>query len=287
MKEKKLNWKTLGKVGDFIDKNTAGLSMIGSFLTFALTLYCAFKASDDVADIHEDYLEKVKEIESNGLSEAEKAKEIKELKLVRNVKYVKAEKYTIASAVASVALEGLTYHSMRVEIVGLSALVYSQRDKLQSLTKHAKEMIGEEKFKEIENLTLEDLVMKNFIEENGEGKELNFKALCMDAQAKGMEVFLDTMSGTLFMARRQDVLDSFKWAENEMVREVFLSQDKWCSHGNYPKPKTPADQFLVWGPKNPFKAHIGSRSLYNDSMTVQSIEFDNEPMVYEKKNSKW
>ena len=158
MKEKKLNWKTLGKVGDFIDKNTAGLSMIGSFLTFALTLYCAFKASDDVADIHEDYLEKVKEIEFKGLSEAEKAKEIKELKLVRNIKYVKAEKYTIASAVASVALEGLTYHSMRVEIVGLSALVYSQRDKLQSITKHAKEMIGEEKFKEIENLTLEDLV---------------------------------------------------------------------------------------------------------------------------------
>lgn len=275
MNESKINWNFLGKAGTFVSQNAATLSMIGSIVLEAVALVSAFKASDKVTAIHEDYVKKVTEIESEGLSEAEKAIELQQLKLMRNIQYVNAEKVPIMTGLASMFLSFNCNRIRGIEIAGLSAVIMTQKDKIQSLVDRTKEMIGEEKFLQIENKSLEDLVMKNFINEGGDPKDITYKALRPTGDASGMEVFLDTESGAMFLAKRQDLLDSFKWAENEMVRSVFLTQDKYCEHVGYPLPDEPVKKCRAWGPKNPFKAHLGKREIFG--MTLSSVEFDNKP----------
>ena len=284
-KDRLNNVSFLGRTSSFISKNAASLSMVGSILSFGISLYSAFKASDKVAEIHKDYLEKAEKIESKGLSEPEKAKELKELRTVRNIHYVDAEKVTIVTGFIACCLSFASNYINGITITGLSAFAISQKDKLQSIAAHAKEMIGEDKFKEIENKSLEELVMKNFVYEDGESKGLTARALYCQAD-RGENVFLDTESGAMFLATEEELLDGFKWAENEVARNGELTQDKWCEHVGYPKPDEPINKCRAWTKKNPFKAHLGVREDFL-GMTIRSVEFDNKAQPIDKNGVPW
>lgn len=203
---------------------------------------------------------------------------MKILKKLRILEIIDAEKWTLLLGGTSAGLTFLTKYLDGLTIAGLTTLVATQQDKIKSMAKNAKEMLGEEKFKEFEDRNLDDLVMRNFVTETGEPK-------CMKAYdgVYGGECIVDTNTGVIFQIQKEDLLDAFKWGESECSRNHGLTQQKWESHLGLPP--TTSSKERVWGPKNPFKAHIGERTIRG--MTLSSIEYEYMPRTPKGSGVPW
>lgn len=268
MTKTKFDFKFLDKAAKFVSDNGSTLSMIGGIATLAGALYAAFKASDEVSEIKEKYVADSEEIESRAISEDEKAKELKDLKSMRNIRLIFAEKWAIILGVTSGGLIFLTKYLDGLAITGLTALAVSQQDKIKSMAKNAKEMLGEEKFVEFENKNLDDLVRRNFFGDDGEPLALRMRP------GEG-EVYVCTQTGALFQAQKRDIEAIIQNAESYCARNHELYEDKWFDMLGLAPDRRPNDgKVRCWGPKNPFKAHIGRRELFNGNMSCLSIEYD-------------
>lgn len=261
--------KVVGVVEHFLNENGPTLSMIGSFVALGFALYEAFKASSKVAKIEEDFTQKSEEIEAKELPEADKKAQIKELRSDRNVKYLLAYKWVLAGGGASVAMIILCNYLNGAKIATLTTALAFNKDRIQKLIKNGKEQIGEEPFKEVENKTLEDLVKKNFMDEDGP------IAIRPDTITPGMgDLYVDTYSGVQFQFRGTEaqLYDVFKRAADRSYGPAGLPTSKFYSMLGIP---TPAWAWGVWGPNLPFKAHVGERKLLG--AIFKTIEYDYMP----------
>ena len=272
IKDKTIDMKFLGKIGNFVKENGSTLSMVGGLLTLVGALYCAFKASDEVSDIHEDYVKKVEEIERSDAPVDQKAKEIKDAKSMRNIKYVCAEKYTILFGAGSAGLIFLTKYLDGIAISGLAAVAMAKQEELKSLAEKTKELVGEEKFKEIEEKTLEDKILRNFVKED--------ENVALKPYHRGGKIFVDTNTGALFQMQEDDLKAVLDRAEDYCARNHYLYQDKFFSMLGIDPPKEPVPKVRRWGPENPFKAYIGTQTCYG--ATLKSIEYDYQPQPISK-----
>lgn len=272
IKNKTIDMKFLGKVGHFVKENGSTLSMVGGLLTLVGALYCAFKASDEVSDIHEDYVKKVEEIERSDVTGDQKAKELKDAKSMRNIKYVCAEKYTILFGAGSAGLIFLTKYLDGIAISGLAAVAMAKQDELKSLADKTKELVGEEKFKEIEEKTLEEKILRNFVKED--------ENVALKPYHRGGTIFLDTNTGAIFQMNEDDLKEVFVRCEDYCARNHYLYQDKFFSMLGIEPPKEPITKVRRWGPENPFKAHIGTQKFFG--ATFKTIEYDYQPQPISK-----
>ncbi len=267
MDKKTIDFKVFEKMGKYLNQNAATISMVGGIVGLVGAIVCAFKASDDVAKIHENYEANVEKIESKPISEDEKAQEIKELKTLRNLQYINAEKFTIICGVVSAAGTFLSNYFNGITIAGLAAIAATKQAEIKSFTENAKKVVGEDTFKKIEDLTLEDKVMKNFVDEDGR------KAVKSDPYAG--DLFIDTDTGVMFQIRKSDLEEVLLRAEDYCKRNHGLYRDKYFEMLGIEPPTNSRNN--CWGPKNPFKAHIGNRTFHG--MTIQSIEYDYIPCL--------
>lgn len=267
MKNKAIDFKFLGKIGNYLSQNAATVSMVGGIVGLVGALYAAFKASDEVSEIHKEYDDNVKVIKSSALSDDEKAKEIKELKTMRNLRYICAEKYTIVLGVGSAAGTFLTNYFNGITIAGLTALVAAKQDEIRSFAENAKKVVGEEQFEKIKDMTLEDKVLRNFVDDDGR------KAVKTDPYSG--DLFIDTDTGVMFQIDKRDLLEVLERAEDYCKRNHVLYRDKFFEMLGIEPPTNSKTQ--CWGPKNPFKAHIGNRTFHG--MTIQSIEYEHIPQL--------
>lgn len=270
IKNKSVNWNFIEKVGRFIGDNGSTLSMFGGIVALAGALYAAYKASDDVSKANTKYAEEVKKIESRGLSDNEKAIEMKSLKTQKFVETVCAEKWAIGLGVTSGGLIFLTKYLDGLAISGLTAIVVSQQDKIKSLVERTKEVVGEEKFAKIESLSFDDLVEKNFVDEDG-------SPVAMKATPGAGDIFVDTDTGTMFQIERKQLERAIEIAEQRYKRNHELYRDKWWSILGFEPPTGSRNK--CWGPKNPFKVTIGTRVTHG--ITVNTIEYENIPQMAE------
>lgn len=269
IKGKELNWKLIEKAGKFVSDNGSTLSMVGGILSLGLALYAAFKASQDVCDIREDYDEKVKEIQSEAVEGDNSREELKVLRTERNIRYFLAYKWVLLAGGTSAGLIFLTKYLDGLAISGLTAVAMSQQEKIKSLVERTKEVVGEEKFNEIQEKTFEDLVSENF--------NINGEPIAIQPVAGSGEIFIDTDTGKIIQINRKDLLEAIKLGENYYARNHELYRHKWWGMFGLGAPEGSRNK--CWGPKNPFKASLGTRTIYG--CTFNTIEYENNPQMPE------
>lgn len=253
----------------FLNENGPTISMFAAFVTLGVSLYEAFKASKKVVQVEEDFNHDRAEIERKDIPDEEKTSEIKELKATRNIKYLLAYKWALASGGASVALMFLCNYLNGAKVATLTTALAFNQNKIKKLVKNGKEVLGEEKFKEIDNKTLEELMQKNFMDEDGP------VVIRPDTRTPGMgDIYVDTYSGVEFQFRgtEDELLQVFKRATDKSYGKVGLPTSKFYSMLGIP---TPPWAWGVWGPNLPCIPRIGKRDLLGG--TFKTIEFEYMP----------
>ena len=272
LKNKINDMKLFGKVTNFVKENGSTLSMVGGLICLGISLYEAFKASDEVSEIGKEYAKKIEEIERSTATGDEKAKQLKQAKSMRNLQYVSAEKWTLVFGGASAGLIFLMKYLDGIAISGLAALAMTKQEELKNFTEKAKEVIGEEKVNEIKEKCLEDKILGNFIKEDGN--------VALKPYYRGGKIFVDTNTGAIFQMDEEDLKAVLERAEDYCARNHYLYQDKFFSMMGIDPPDEKMAKVRRWGPDNPFKAKIGTRTAFG--MTCSSIEYDYQPQPVNK-----
>ena len=269
IKGKEVNWKFIEKTGKFVSDNGSTLSMVGGIVSLGLALYAAFKASQDVCDIREDYDEKVKEIQSEAVEGDKSREELKVLRTERNIRYILAYKWVLLAGGASAGLIFLTKYLDGLAISGLTAVAMSQQEKIKSLVERTKEVVGEEKFNEIQEKTFEDLVAENF---NIDGEPIAIQPI-----AGAGEIWIDGDTGKLIQIHRKDLEEAIKLGEKYYARNHEIYRHKWWGILGLEPPEGSRNK--CWGPKNPFKASLTQQPIYGCVFNV--IEYENNSQMPE------
>lgn len=256
----------LGSIGDFISSNGSTLSLIGSIVLIGMSLYSAFKAADKLSDINEQYEEKVQEIDSTTPAGAQMAKE---MRMSRDIRYVLAYKYAILFGAGAIALELLSYSLSGKAIATLTAALALEKDRAKKLIENGRKFIGEEKFKEVEEKTMEEMMDQFIINQDG--------PIAIRAQPRRGKFFFDTNRTTLFQMHEKELLAAIQNAMEYCERNHGLHESKF--YEDFLGIEAPPDADKWWGPKNPFKAHIGSATVKGYGITVSTLVFDNRPMT--------
>ena len=194
-------------------------------------------------------------------------KEIKDAKAMRNIRYICAEKWTLLFGGTSAGLIFLTKYLDGIAISGLAAVAMAKQDELKSLAEKTKELVGEEKFKEIEEKTLEDKVLKNFVKD-----EENY---AIKPYHRGGKIWIDTETGAMFQMDENDLKAVLERAEDYCARNHYLYQDKFFDMLGIEPPEEKVTHVRRWGPKNPFKASLGTQTCFG--ATFCSIEYECKP----------
>lgn len=261
----KVDGKTIGAIEQFLNDNGPSVAIFGAVVLLAGSLYAAFRASGEVAKIKDEYDGKMQENAAEELSEPQKAIVAKDLRNERNIKYILAYKWALICGGSSVALMILSNVLSGAKIAGLTTAAALSQDKIKKLVENGKKIVGEEKWKDVEDKSLEDLVMQNFVTEDGR------VALKPDLSAG--DIFLDTDTGALIQINKQDLLAAIDHAEDYCNRNHGLYRDKWFEMLGVEYPT--GSKVWCWGPKRPFKAWLGTRTICG--MVVGSIEYEESP----------
>lgn len=253
--------KLLGGLEHFLKENASTISMMGGIACILTAIYSAYKASEDVVEINEKYEAEKKDVNSRPISDVEKGIILKELKTNRNIKLVLAYKLVILFGGSAIALELLTQYLNGITIAGLTALAFGKEEEIRNLIKNGKEMIGEEKMKEIEDKSLEDIISEKFFGDSTARR----------VSPRGGHLVIDTDSATLFQISESDLKDVLQHAKEYCERNHGLSQSKFFEMLGFVESPTDA-RVKWWGPKRPFNAHISNRSYLGAQFP--SIEYD-------------
>lgn len=273
-KAKFMDNKTVGMVGKFLNENAPSLAIGGAIGALVGALYAAFKASQDVSSEKAKYDEKVQKIEAKGLSEADKATELKEAKSDRNVHYILAYKWVGLLGLASISLM-ITANALNgAKIATLTTLAVANQEKLKKLAENGKAMISEEKWKEVENKTLDDILSEQFFGEDGP------KAKRIDPNNGELFILFnpDFTRAVLFQTDEGDLMLGIENAERYYrFHNNYLSEDKFFEFIGFVADPNKSEG-LCWNPDHEFKVHIGTRTALGG--TFKSIEYDVKPVKH-------
>ena len=253
--------KLFGSIGNFIKNNGSTVSMVAGIICVVGTVYAAFKASDEVSAINSEFRKEKQEIDSLAVSDDEKALKIKDLKTRRNVRYILAYKFVGLLGGGAIGFSILAKYLDGIALAGVTAFAMSKEDEIKKFVKNGKEMLGEEKFKELEDKTLEDRISEKFFGE-GSAKRVS---------PRGGHLVIDTDSATMFQINESDLEEVLQHAEEYCARNHGLSQAKFFEMLGFVESPTEARN-KWWGPNNPFKAHISNRSYLGAQ--IPSIEYE-------------
>ena len=265
------NNKFFGGMSNFISQNIASLSMFGGLLCFGGALYAAYKASEGVHKINEDYKEEVQKIESKGLPDGEKKAQMNDAKGHKITSILFLEKYAIGLAVVGAALEVYSNYANGLTITGLGALAATKQDEIKTWVKHTKENLAPEKFEEIKGRSLEELVSKNFTTDDG-------PVLWQTMRQLGGSLYLDEANGKIFQFRGsdQDMEDILKGAKQYYEKFKTLEYEKFYGMIGLKLPDEYWKSGFVWGPNNPFAAHIERTDVLDANF--KTIMFEHPPL---------
>lgn len=252
--------KFTGFFTNFLNQNSPTLAMIGGIGLLGCALVAAFKASQDVTKIKEDFDRDVAKVTSQVQEMPVETKTIKELKTHRNISYVLAYRWVILFGIGSSILMFLCNYLNGAKIAGLTALAAWKQDEIKSFAKNAKEIIGEEKFKEIDNKTLEEMLLKSFQSQDG--------PFAFQIDPKGGDVFIDaTVPPIMFQAHEEELTESLRHAKEDCARNHSLAYGTYLEKylGLEPNDSCPA---IYWGPNSPFDAWISKRDLFGGTFRI-------------------
>ena len=264
------NNRYVGGVEGFLKQNGSTISMVAGFVTLGLTIWRAYKASSDIAKIQADYESGKKKIATEGLSEDEKRVKIKELKTERNTKSILAYKWVLLFGSSTLGLMLLSQYLNGIAFTALAGYAMKEEDKVKQFVKKGKEVLGEEKFKEVEDGILEDKI-----------KTANQPCIAdqlSSASAEGVLV-ADSITGLVSEFKSlDDVKDALTGGEKYWSRNHGISFEKFLQNTgfNYSAANTdPTERSLGWDANNPLITSL-DYSKYKAAQ-VLTIFYTNQP----------
>lgn len=274
--EKISNNKFLNNIGAALNAHGSTIAMIGSMVSFGCAFYMAFRASKNVSDAKEKFTQEKEKVASEGLEMPVEKEKMRELRTSRNIRYILAYRWVALFG-------GLGYFMMILAkmadfrtIGSLTALAATQRDKLEKFAENAKDMIGEEKFKTLENKTLEDMVLENFIGEDG--------PVCFIPRKYDGVIIVDELHGRWFQSDEMQITNALVNAEKDCKRLGRLAEDKF--YEDYLGLEAPKGACREWTAERPFKAHLSREEYPSLKASMLTIKFDIKPIEHTQKSVK-
>lgn len=177
------NFKTTNKffsgLKNVLDTNAPTLATFGSILGVGLTIIFMHKAAKQAAAVEETYEERVQDLEKRVEDGLLKEKDLKDeknhSKIEKYMRLVYIYRWAVLSGFGAVAFALLSNYLNGRTIAALTGFVALNNEKLREYAKKGKEMLGEEKFKELQD-TVEKELFEKRTEKTGtvkvEGKEI-------------------------------------------------------------------------------------------------------------------
>ena len=266
--------KFLSGVKNLLDTNAPTIATFGSIDGVGLTIFFMHKASKAAATVEEKYEEKVEWFDNkveDGEMKAEDAKEEKaRSKMDKAMRLVYIYRWALLSGIGSAGFALLSNYLNGRTIAALTGFVALNNERIREYAKKGKEMLGEEKFKELQDNVEKELFDKKV--KKGDIKPERSKSLVSDSAEPEdgcvryfvpgfdwiWEVPAGRMNDVLAEAQRMEYLNM-----NDLRNMLGLPSCKWASP-------------YCWDEGNPFKAHIGY-SADVGTYGMKTISFDNEP----------
>lgn len=263
--------KTMSTIKNLLSVHGSTAAMIGGFGFFGLAICAAFKASEEIVKAREKFNLEKEKIVSEGLEMPIEKEKMREANTARNISYVLAYKWVILFGAAGFGLMTLTKIMDGHAIATWAGIAATQKDKLEKLGENAKKIIGEEKFKEIQDKTADDSFLQNFMS-NGE-------PFALELEGKDLEVFMEPETEMIFLGNKADLTIALNNAKEECARNHSLQASKLYADklaidlSSSQKGKELGH--LYWGPKNEFDWKFGERK--RRGCTWQTVEWVHQP----------
>lgn len=263
--------KTMNTIKNLLSAHGSTAAMIGGFGFFGLAICAAFKASEEIVKAREKFNQEKEKIASESLEMPVEKEKMREAKTTRNISYVMAYKWVLLFGTAGFGLMTLTKIMDGHAIATWAGIAATQKDKLEKLGENAKKIIGEEKFKEIQDKTAEDSFLQNFM--------CNGEPFALELEGKDLEVFMEPETEMIFLGNKADLTIALNNAKEECARNHSLQASKLYSDklaiDLSSSQKGKELSYLYWGPKNEFDWKFGE--CKRRGCTWQTIEWVHQP----------
>ena len=269
-----INNKFFNGIKKILDQNAPTLATFGSILGVVGTIYFMHKAAKQASDVVTDYeedlnaLNDLKEVEH--MSEEELKHEKARLKINKNIQLVYIYRWALLSGIGSAGFAILSNYLNGRTIAALTGFLALNNEKLKEYAVKGKEMLGEEKFKKLQENVERDILGKKI--ENGEIKAEKAKIIAKEDSepAEGLTRFYVPWTGDMWDIPVSQVKDAI----NEAQRTEFLD---WNTFRNMLGIESaPVWYKYCWTKDNPFKAHIGYVNVGIGGM--KAICLDTQPI---------
>ena len=261
-------------IKDALDSNLPTIATFGSLVGIGAMFYFMHKAAKEAYLEQESYRLDKSEAKELFINDPEMLKaETRKNKLDHCLQLVYIYRWALLSGAAAGTCALLSNWLNGRTIATMGVLLATNQDKLKKGGEKVKEMIGEEKFKELQDTVNSEIFGEKAI--NGELKtEIAKTPIRNDNEPPwdedDWERYYDTYSGEIYELHHGVVEDMI----SEASKLTFLKWNEWrnmlgfdscmlgCDHG--------------WGNRNRFKAHIGWIDIGHGGM--KSIIYDVKPV---------
>lgn len=259
-----------------LDKNAPTLATFGSVLGVIATVYFMHKAAPKAVIAEKACKEEIRELEADNacteeLSEDELKQQKTRIKLNKTLELVYIYRWALLSGIGSAGFAILSNYLNGRTIATLGTLLALNKDKLEKVTEKAKELVGEDKIKELQASVEQDILGEKLTKGEVKGQKPNKKVEMSesDKPEDGLTRFYIPFTDEFWDVPESRVKDAI----SEASRLEYLNWNDFRNMNGYNSCRIGYD--YCWDQKNPFKAHIGYVNVGVYGM--KSITFDNEP----------
>ena len=268
--------KFFGEFKKLLDTNAPTLATFGSILGVGLTVYFMHKAAKRAASEEDYYKAEVAELEETAkctedLSEEELKEQKSRMKINYVMRLVYIYRFALLSGIGSAGFAVLSNYLNGRTIAMMGTLLATNADKLQKLGEKAKEMVGEEKFKELTESVERDMLGEKI--QKDEIKAEKAKVITKEGAEpdEGFTRFYVPWNGEMLDVPEDRVKDAI----SEASRVEFLDWNTFKNMLGYES--APVWYKFCWTKDNPFKAHIGYVNM--GTFGMKAICVDTEPEI--------
>lgn len=270
-----------------LDTNAPTLATFGSILGIGLTIFFMHRASKSAVKVEERYEEEVNDIQEaigDTMDEEEAKEEKAHAKLNKYMRLVYIYRWALLSGIGSAGFAVLSNYLNGRTIATITGLLALNNEKLKEYAKKGKEMLGEDKFKELQENVEKEIFGKKV--EKGDLKVEKSKAIKNDDTPwDEIETYYIPWSGEMWQVPKPIMDEAIRRATGMFKKNsagkvadktAYLGYNtfrSWCRI-----PAAPAYDIYYWDASNPFN---GWETVANkdENGWTRSIAFPNQPMV--------
>lgn len=253
-------------IGDFFEKNGAGLAAVASVVFTGLSVYFAIKKSGEGNEIIEEHLEKEFDLETKPIADR-KTTDALALKLETGKKLAVCYKESLFCAGTSIVCTILANRINSKKIAGLAAALALNEKKLEKLYSASERVFGKGAKDDLKEMTDVDVPFDADTPPVKAKRKHRREEICE---------FYESFTGTLFESNRRDIDDAIARGTSLITRDPkhILNFNKWRSLIGLED--VPAGTCVGWHRTHtPFKPY--TKIIEVDGREVIGIFYEKDP----------